>query len=195
MISLAFTAGCSHKPQQDIAVKINTAPTAGKTSTPPTAVKQPATKKPAPPVNTEQNPIPKIGITQKYMQLNWIDNGKTRMKAKAKEFRGDEITQKGTFTGFSADLYQNGKLTATISAPVATVDTKARTVVADNNVTMKSMERQTSLVAKKVTWYSKENKVIGTGGVKINSTTGQITADKIETDTALRTVKVMGSGK
>jgi hypothetical protein len=141
----------------------------------------------------EEDPIPKIGFVQKYVSLNWVDNGKTRMKAKSREFRGDEITRQGVFKDFSAELYENGELTATLKAPKAVVDGQKRTVVASGGVQMKSMERNTSLVAEKVTWYAKEKKIIGSGGVKVDSTTGQITAAEIETDTTLRNIAVRGS--
>jgi lipopolysaccharide assembly outer membrane protein LptD (OstA) len=115
------------------------------------------------------------------------------MKAKSREFRGDEITKQGVFVDFTAELYENGKLTATMQAPKAVVDGDKRTVVASGGVKMKSMKRKTSLVADKVTWYAKDKKIVGSGGVKVNSTTGDITAAEIETDTMLSKIAVRGS--
>lgn len=143
--------------------------------------------------DTDKKPAPKIGFTQKYIALNWIDNGKVRMKAKSREFKGDEVTKQGVFLDFSAELYENGKLTATLAAPKAVVDGNKRTVVASGGVKMKSLERASSLVAENVTWYAKQKKVVGSGGVKMDSTNGQITAAEIVTDTTLRNITVRGS--
>lgn len=149
--------------------------------------------KPVQNLDVQKKAIPKIGFIQKYVSLNWIDNGKTRMKAKSREFKGDEITRQGVFQDFSAELYENGKLTATLKAPKALVDGDKRMVIASGGVKMKSMERETSMIAEKVTWYAKQKKIVGSGGVKVNSTTGQITAAEIETDTTLSKISVRGS--
>jgi len=194
-MSVLLASGCSrNRPVEKPASVVASAPVV-KVKEQAKPVKTEEVKKPKPakdPLPAEE-PIPKIGFIQKYVTLNWIDNGQTRMKAKSREFKGDEITKQGVFIDFTAELYENGKLTATMKAPKAVVDGDKRTVVASGGVKMKSMKRETSLVADKVTWYAKEKKIVGSGGVKVNSTTGDITAAEIETDTTLSKIVVRGS--
>ncbi len=116
------------------------------------------------------------------------------MSATAKELRGNELTQTGELLGFSAKLYANGKLTSTMTAPRAVVDTANRIVTAEGGVKMYSVERKTTLVASKVRWFAKKQKIVGLN-VKINSTMGIITAPAFEADTSLKTFTVKNSVK
>jgi hypothetical protein len=193
-MSVLMASGCSrNRPVDKPMPAKTTAPVVVKEQAKPGKPEEVKKSNPAKDPVPAEEPIPKIGFVQKYVSLNWIDNGQTRMKAKSREFRGDEITKQGVFVDFTAELYENGKLTATMQAPKAVVDGDKRTVIASGGVKMKSMTRKTSLVAEKVTWYAKDKKIVGSGGVKVNSTTGDITAAEIETDTMLSKIAVRGS--
>lgn len=138
---------------------------------------------------------PKLELSQKGLTLNWIENGQLRMSATATEFKGNEITQQGVLLNFSAKLYQNGKLTAEIKAPKAVADTAKRVVVATGGVTMRSLERATTVKAQWIKWYEKQQKVVGDGGVDITSTMGNLKAAAFVADTGLKTLTVKDSTK
>jgi hypothetical protein len=44
-------------------------------------------------------------------------------------------------------------------------------------------------------WYAKEQKVVGDGGVKIDSTMGNMSGAAFVADTAMKSIKVLDSGK
>ena len=138
---------------------------------------------------------PKLTLSQHGVNMRWVDKGQLRMSAKAREVKGDEISRTATFLDFSGQLYENGKLTASIKAPKAIVDTVNRTVLATGGVVLKSMERQTVIKSSWMKWFSKENRVIGNGGVTITSTMGNIDAAAFVADTSLRTLTVKDSAK
>ncbi len=116
-----------------------------------------------------------------------------RMEATADEFRGNEVAQTGELVGFRGKLYENGKLTATMEAPSAIADTANRIVTATGGVKLRSVVRETSLTSQWVKWYAREQRVIGNGGVKIDSTVGIVEAAAFEADTGLKKFTVKGS--
>ena len=138
---------------------------------------------------------PKLTISQQGVNMRWVEQGQLRMSAKAREVQGDEISKTATLLDFSAQLYENGKLTASIKAPKAVVDTVGRVVTATGGVTLKSMERKTVVNASWMKWFSKEHRVVGNGGVNIVSEMGNIDAAAFQADTSLRTLSVKDSAK
>jgi len=143
---------------------------------------------------------PKLVVTQKGLTLRWEANGKTSMSAKASKFEGDQITRIGVLLDFSAQLYDNGKLTATMTAPKVVADTANRTLTATGGVTLTSIDKSTVIKAEWMKWFPKQNKVVGNGGVKVTSSMG--TKDRyvmegaaFEADTKLQSLKVKDSAK
>ena len=138
---------------------------------------------------------PKIEFTQHGVTLRWSEKNGTQMTASAKSASFNEVTQVGTLLDFSAKLYENGKLTAAISAPRATADTAKRTILASGGVTLKSLERQTVVNAAWIKWNANTRKVVGNGGVRIKSTSGTVDGAAFVADTALKTLTVKDSAK
>ena len=139
---------------------------------------------------------PKLAVIQKDATVNWSDeSGRRRMSARAREIGWNEASLKGVALDFSAKLYENGKLTASISAPKAVIDTKDQTVTATGGVSMKSLERETSLTALWVKWFARKHKIIGNGGVKIESPTWKAEGAAFEADTGLENYRIMDSAK
>lgn len=117
------------------------------------------------------------------------------MTATTRELSWDESQQKGSAFDFSAKLYENGKLTATMTAPRAEVDTRSQIVLATGGVTLKSMERNTTIRAGWVKWYAKKKTAIGNGGVKIKTPTWDSEGAAFVADTTLKTFTVKDSAK
>ena len=158
---------------------------------------RPAAKQPAPkPPDT----TPEIKFIQTGITLKWTEKGKTRMSAKARQLEGNEVTQTGVLLDFSAELYENGKLTTTMTAPKVVADNAKRTVLATGGVVIKSLDRSTIVKSGWAKWFSREQKIVGNGGVKVTSTMGtndhyEMQGAAFETDTALKTIKIKNSAK
>lgn len=195
---LIYAAGCGSErasaPEPDAAVAPSPAPQPGQ---PAAEVPEPAGGEPpavaaAPPDKPDG---PRLELTQEGVTLTWHERGQLRMDARASSLKADEVTRTGTLLDFSARLYENGRLTAEIRAPRAVADTDKRIVTASGGVTLKSVERATTVRAEWVRWYAREQRVVGNAGVKIESAMGTITAAAFEADTALKTLTVRDSAK
>ena len=154
-----------------------------------------APKKPTGDAKIEKQKGPKLTVTQQGVTLRWDQKDGTQMTASAKSGSFNEITQVGTVLDFSAKLYENGKLTASMHAPKATIDTAKRVVLATGGVVLKSLERQTVVNASWIKWSANTHKIIGNGGVKIRSANGTADAAAFTADTSLRNYTLLSSGK
>ena len=145
-----------------------------------------------PPKDTE----PTLAGIQTETKMNWSDNqGRRRMSATARQISWNESSLRGQALDFSAQLYENGKLTASIKAPKAVIDTKTQTVTATGGVVMESLERETKVRSEWVKWYAQKNKVIGNGGVKIESPDWNAEGAAFEADTSFENYTIMDSAK
>lgn len=138
---------------------------------------------------------PKLEVTQQGVTLTWHEKGQVRMAAKAKSLEADEVTKTGALIDFSAQLYENGKLTASIAAPKAVADTTKREVTATGGVTLKSYERQTVVKAKWIKWFARQQKVVGDGGVNVKSPQWDLNGAAFVADTNMRTLSIRDSAK
>lgn len=142
---------------------------------------------------------PQIMVTQRGVTIRWDAKDGTQMTATAKSGDYNQVTQVGTLLDFSGKLYENGKLTASVSAPMATIDAAKRTVIATGGVTLRSLERQTVVKSSWIKWYANQHRIVGDGGVHMESknepNTMKMDAAAFQADTALKTLKVMDSAK
>lgn len=160
-------------------------------SKPHQSAKPAAKAKPALPEQTG----PKLAMSQTGITLRWVENGKLRMIATAREFRGNEVTKKGELLDFSGQLYENGKPATTMTAPKVVADTTNRIVTATGGVVMKSLLRKTVVRSQWAKWYQKKQKIVGNGGVTIKSDTWDVKAAAFVADTGLKTLSVRNSAK
>lgn len=138
---------------------------------------------------------PKLQLSQQGVTLSWMENGKVRMKATGKESKYNDISKVASMLNFGAQLYDNGKLTASLSAPKALADTTTRIVTATGGVTLKSLERNTTVKASWIKWYAKKQKVVGDGGVKITTSMGTLQGAAFVADTSMKTITIKDSAK
>ena len=152
-----------------------------------------------PPYKPDQPTRPTFELSQQGITLNWIEKGVLRMSATAKELHGKEVFSTGWLKDFSGKMYENGKLTGTMTAPTVLVDMNTRVVTATGGVVLKLVERNAVVRSKWMKWYSKQQKIVGNGGVTINMTTGSdkqtLTGAAFVADTALKNLTVKGSTK
>lgn len=143
----------------------------------------------------EESSLPKIELTQEGVEITWTEKGVVRMKATAKESRFDGAKRMGSLKNFSAVLYESGKPTTTMTAPNVLCDTVLRTVMADGGVVLTSMETKSVIKSKWMKWFSKEQRVVGNGGVQAeliqpDSSVWNMSGSGFVADTALKSVVV-----
>lgn len=143
----------------------------------------------------DEEPKPKIEISQSGVTLKWmdLDKGTVKMVANAREIQAQEETRVGTLMGLSAKLYEAGKVSTTMSAPKVSVDSNNRILTATGGVLLKSLDRKTVVTAQRVRWFANQQKIIGVGKVKVTSELGTMEGAAFVADTALKTVNVKNS--
>lgn len=197
-VGLMFAAGCSRE-RPNSSPKKHSLFVDGKSKT-----NKSSSAKPSPDPKEKKDDRPKILVTvnepngkesQQSVTLKWAEKDGTQMTCSAKSADFNEVTQVGTLIDFSAKLYENGKLTASVRAPRATADTSKRVIVASGGVVLKSLQRATQVKAGWIKWYAGSDKVIGNGGVSIQSTNGSVEGAAFVADTALKQLTIKDSGK
>jgi len=195
---LTVNAGCSRReettaPEKPARKKTIASETKNKPAN--NANKQKDVKQPAQDSNPAKSVGPLIEVEQKTVTLRWVEKGVLRMSATAREGRINELTKTGVLTDFAANLYENGKLTASLTAPKVVADTVNRVVTATGGVNVKSTVRNTTLKAGWVKWFAREQKLIGNGGVKIKTDMWETESAAFVADTGLKTLTLKNSAK
>jgi len=85
-----------------------------------------------------------------------------------------------------ADLYKDGRIAATLSAPRIVADGRRKEVRASGGVKIISAAEGASAVCDEVTWKSHLNKLFGAGSVRMTRNNVSVTADGFQADTALK---------
>lgn len=184
---LLILAGCSQPSTRER----QTAPIASaneKTTQP----DQSAKEQPAP--ESEEPPLPELKAVGRKVSLAWQEEGKTRLKASAREMTGNTVMGKASLKEVNAELYDNGKLVARLSAPSVQADEKTRVITATGGVTITSEVPGSTIKTLKsdwVKWYSREDKLIGDGGVTAVGPLANIQAAAFTANTRLGSVRLM----
>lgn len=143
----------------------------------------------------EIEPIPEIKLASKDVILDWADkNGKMMMSAKASDFSGNQKEGKLVLRNFSGTLFEKGKKSAYIEAPLATATSKDKIVQVDKGVRIKSFTNNSSMVANKIVWLAEKDKIYAYDGV-LTTEYGKITGKFFELNTALETFEVSDNPK
>lgn len=172
--------------------------TPGKATVVPSKMTQPEAKSAAKddkPYKPDEPGRPTLEVSQQGITLNWVEKGVLRMSATASHLDGKELFSTGWLKNFSGKMYEDGKLTGTMTAPDVMVDMKPRVVTATGGVKVKLVEHNAVITSKWMKWYSKQQKIIGGGEVKITSDMGTSTSAAFVADTALKNLKLLDSSK
>jgi len=144
--------------------------------------KPPSAKKPAAQEKTA------LKAEFRKAQITWDDaNGQRILEARFKEAvaSADSDSARVELRGVQAGLFQNGKPASSLSADRVTADSRNKEVTATGGVTITSRDGS-SAQSSQVIWKSRENKLFGSGSVKLTKGSITITADRFEADTALK---------
>ena len=185
---MALVTGCARQPvepqSKQAALLLDKGPSAKDNSKKPTFDSK--SKPPAP---------PKLDITQQGVTISWTDKAGRDMTATAKSDSFNLRTQVGTLLDFSAKLYDNGALLATVAAPRAYVDTAKRVIVAHGGVDLKFTKPQTDVHSSWIRWTPDKHRIVGNGGVTMTYPNGTANAAAFVGDTEKRTLELRDSGK
>lgn len=184
--AMALAVGCARQPSETQAKPVKML--AGKNDSIGSGAKPLVDAKPKP-------PAPKLDIIQRGVTLSWNDKAGRSMIASAKSDSFNLRTQVGTLLDFSAKLYENGELLASMTAPHAYVDAERRVVVATGGVELKFANPRTHVRSEWIKWTPDKHKIVGNGGVAMTYPNGTATAAAFVGDTAKKTLELRDSGK
>jgi hypothetical protein len=186
-VSTLLAAGCARQPAKPrgkpAALLVDKGINAPKNE------KKPLMDEPKPPAP------PKLIVDQGGVTLSWSDKAGRTMVAKAKSDSYSLRTQIGTLLDFSAKLYENGALLASMKAPHAYVDTGKRFVVATGGVDLQFAKPQTKVRSAWIKWSPDKHKIVGNGGVTMTYPNGTVHAAAFVGDTEKQTLELRDSGK
>ena len=138
---------------------------------------------------------PELDVIQRGVTLSWTDESGRGMTATARSDSFNLRTQVGTLIDFSAKLYDNGALLASVKAPHAYVDTAKRVIVATGGVDLKFTKPQTQVRSSWIKWTPDKQRIVGNGGVTMTYANGTASAAAFVADTNKRTLELLNSGK
>lgn len=92
--------------------------------------------------------------------------------------------------GVEARLYRDGKVASRMVAPRVVADSAKKEIRASGGVKVTSLEDDSTATADEMVWKPKENRLVGTGGVRMDKGNIHIRARSITTDTALKKAKL-----
>jgi LPS export ABC transporter protein LptC len=127
-------------------------------------------------------------VTHGVKELSWQSGGQYIMRAKAKTLVADEETGKARLQDAHAILFKDGKQAATLSSDLIEADVNASKLTATGGITARSLVRDVQFRAQSLTWMNKKNRITGDGGVTVTSSAGNLSADGLEGDTALKQI-------
>ena len=137
--------------------------------------------------------IPQIKLDTNDVKLEWSDTKGKLMTCIAKQFSGDQISNMLSLSDFTATLYESGKLSAKVQAKKAVLDVTKKEIKITTGVKVVSLVNNTSLIANKLLWKSKENTIYAQEG-ELNSPYGKITGKYFTLDTKLEIFQVSDTG-
>jgi len=156
---------------------------------------QTPSKQPSPATGEGPTP-PKLKVVGRKVTLTWQEAGQPKLSASAQELTGNTLSGKAALRQVNADLYQKGKIVAKLTAPLVEADEKTRIVTATGGVTIVSTVPESNIRTVKadwIKWYSREDKIIGDGGISARGPVVSIDAAAFTADTRLRTIALTAS--
>lgn len=96
--------------------------------------------------------------------------------------------------GVEAGLYKDGVLMSRLTAPRVKADSRTGEVNASGGVKLISALHGASARADRLIWKSRENRLVGTGGVRMTRQNMSVAARSFEADTALQKVRFTEAG-
>lgn len=135
----------------------------------------------------------RLKATFRGAEIAWDDeNGQPIWRARFKQATASQTGEGAVveITGVEARLYRDGKLASKLVAPRVVADSRTREVRAMGGVKVVSALHKSSASAGRLVWRPRQDKLIATGGVKMQRDNLTISASTLEGDTALGRVRL-----
>ncbi len=129
----------------------------------------------------------------KRVSLAWQEDGQPKLVASADELTGNTLSGTAEMKRVTAQFFDGRKHVATLTAPLVRADEKSRIITATGGVTVTSNVAESTIKTVKadwVKWYSREDKLVGNGGIQVRGPVTTIDATAFVADTQLRTIKI-----
>ncbi len=146
---------------------------------------------------TESEPEPerrKVEAKFEGAKVTWDDDqGKRLWEAEFKSASAaaaDGSSATVELVKVEASLYRDGKVTSRMIAPRVVADSGRKEIRATGGVKVTSLVDGTTASAEEMVWRPRENKLVGTGGVRMDKGNIHIRARSITTDTALKKARL-----
>lgn len=107
-----------------------------------------------------------------------------RFKKALTSMTGDDTV--GELQGVNASLYKDGKPASTMIAPKVIIDRKSGEIKATGGVKVVSAVDGSVARSDKMTWKSRDDRLLGAGSVRMTRNNITVTADSFDADTALK---------
>lgn len=163
-----LSAGCAHKP--------------------------PPKTKPAPPITQKTTPD-RTRTEAKFQgaRVTWDDDqGKRLWEAGFKSATAADVegTARVELIDVSASLYRDGKVASRMVARRVVADSARKEIRAFGGVKVTSLADGSTVAADEMIWKPREDKIVGTGAVRMDKGSIHVRAQSITTDTALKKARL-----
>lgn len=135
----------------------------------------------------------RLKATFRGAEIAWDDeNGHPIWRAQFKQATASQTGEGAVveITGVEASLYREGKLASKLVAPRVVADSRTREVRATGGVKVVSALHKSSASADRLVWKPRQDKLIASGGVRMQRDNLTISASTLEGDTALGKVRL-----
>jgi LPS export ABC transporter protein LptC len=184
---VVLAVGCGKSPDRA------KAPVAAESKPTVTKAQQPVAKPPKD-IAQDKPSVPELEVKGRLVTISWDEKGKISMQATATEMTGNTVSGTATIKKVKARLFSNGRQTGTLVAPLVQADEGSRVLTASGGVALTSSDPKSSIRTVKcqwIKWYSRENRIVGGGGVKAHGPVASIDAAAFIADTQLRNVRIL----
>jgi len=122
-------------------------------------------------------------------RITWDDDkGRRLWEAEFEEALASQTGESAVveLRNVKASLYKDGKVASRLVAPRVVADSRTGEVRASGGVKVHSVADEVSARAERLVWKSREDRLVGTGAVKMTRGNMEIAATSFEADTAMR---------
>lgn len=138
-----------------------------------------------------EQPKPESTLKVEFGKARILWNDATGRRILDAQFKEAVVSQTGKnaaleLKGVKASLYKNGKIASTMAAPRVVADSRTREVKASGGVKVTSAADGATAISEQLVWKAREDRVYGTGMVKMLKGNMFINARSFQADTALK---------
>jgi hypothetical protein len=133
-----------------------------------------------------------VEIQGAKINVQWRDSaGQPMLEVSANSLKGKEVGQKVVLQKALCRLYQDGKLSAVMTAPRIEADGEKRTLAASGGVLVKASDGESYAKSRSAVWDADHRIIRGKGNVLVKWRGAELTGDEFTADTELGRIKII----